>query len=883
MRLWTGTLVCSLALATCAAGEVLIDTDFGAADQPVSITTPDGRTDVTGMLPAGWGDNSTGSWQPDIAIRYEPVEEAGRRFLRITKLSGGNLQLAHRLGELGEPSFLRLTVEARGGEGGAPEFSIRFEGPPYSSPWQAAPNLTAEWRTFVHNIRLDPQPQSVRLQVLHGGVGTFDLARVRLERFTREELIESIRAANPRAAEGNLARITRFPLGLPSGWFLDRDDDDATVVVDGDPDLLGPSGSPAMRVTAPGPFRLYTAPFAVPWSFEKHTASISLRGTGPARIVAIADNGREIGWMPLELTGEWQRTSVTFEPVLAGEVHGLRIEAGGRLLLDGLQVERGEAATPYRPAEPCEVVLACAPSEVSRARIQFEDEPALVDYAVTGEGAVTLRARVVTLYGETHELPPVALSGEGLRAGRLDFAAAAQPPLGAFRVEALVEDADGKPLGLPYEVVVYRLRRPRYWGQDAPRSPFGAHTLPATRHLAMAKAMGVNWVRLHDAGMQYIGWSWLEPEKGKWTFFDDEIRRYRGAHLRVLGQLETAPYWATGYPKPCSGYWDRWYQPSDLDAWTNYVRTVTERYRGEIRDWEVWNEPWGDFWAQYDPAGPNERKRSATADADYAALQAAAYHAAKAVDPTLTIVGFNSYGGFNGKEWTAGVLRAGGYDTCDVFSYHKYTTARLGFPGDDVSGDGLAHAAEPVVTERGSLGKPAWMSEGTVTRYSTWDGLANHSLPYPNTDDFVSTADDTARYVISTLSGGAERLFLYSMHSQGYYPGSGQPLWRCLLGNDGYLHPASAAHSALAWLLEDTTFARVAEPSPGVFAYLFMGEGRAVAALCPKPGHAEYRLPAAAEAVDLFGNPVRERTVGNRVLYVTGRDADELERVLAGG
>ncbi|MBI2300591.1 MAG: hypothetical protein HYU66_16900 [Armatimonadetes bacterium] len=406
------------------------------------------------------------------------------------------------------------------------------------------------------------------------------------------------------------------------------------------------------------------------------------------------------------------------------------------------------------------------------------------------------------------------------------------------------------------------------------------HTLAATRHLIMAKAAGLNWVRLHDAGMQYIGWSWLEPERGKWIFFDAEVRRYRHWHLSVLGQLETAPHWATGYPQPCRGYWDRWYEPTNLADWAEYVRTVTTRYRDDIRAWEVWNEPWGSFWSVYAPGEKDERKRSETAAADYAALQAAAYRAAKAVDPTLTIVGFNSYGGYNGKDWTAALYRDGAYDTCDVFSYHKYTSAQLAYPGDDVTAEGLSHAAAPIVEARGQLGKPAWMSEGTILRYGTWDGLYRHTLPYPNADDCHTAADNTARYLISTLSGGAEKVFLYTMHGIGYYYGSGQPQWRCLVTNDGFLHPAACALSALAWLIEGKPFVKLVEPAKGVTAYLFASPAGAVAAVSPQPQHAPYRLPAGQglAALDLYGNPPAALEVGRQVVYLTGPNVAALER-----
>ena len=621
----------------------------------------------------------------------------------------------------------------------------------------------------------------------------------------------------------------------------------------------------------------------MPWSFEKHVASLSLKGQGDGRLVIITAKGAEIAWQPFTLKGEWQRVSIVFQPVLGGMVHGLRIDGRGDLLIDALQVERGETATPYRPAKACEVVLGLPPSPTANGRVQFLDEPARATFAVTGESAARLRARVVNLYGESRDLPAAKLGAGALRLGTIDFSAAAQPAQGCFRVEAWVEDAAGKALSDPYEVVITRLQRPRYWGKDAPQSAFGTHTLPATRHLLMAKAIGVNWVRLHDAGMQYVGWSWVEPEKGKWTFFDDDIKRYRSVKLCILGQLETAPNWATGYPKPCSDYFDRFYEPKDLDAWAEYVRTITARYRGDIRAWEVWNEPWGDFWASYDPTAKDERKRGPSVAEDYAALQAAAYHAAKGVDPGLTILGFNSYGGFNGKVWTAGVLKAGGYDTCDVFSYHKYSSAQLGYPGDDVSGEGLAHAAAPILQERGKLGKPAWMSEGTILRYSTWDGMYRYALPYPNRDDYMTTADNTARFVISTLSGGAEKLFLYTMHGGGYFCGDGQPDWRCLVANDGYLHPAAVAHAALAEQIEGLKFVKTAEVAPGVFAYIFAGEGRWVAAISPKPGHAGYDVPAGLTAVDLFGNPVRSKRIAGHVTYVTGgSSAADLERRLGG-
>ncbi len=312
----------------------------------MAISTPDGQTDVSGALPAGWGDNSTGSWQPIMAIRYAPLADGDRRYLRIDKLRGGNLQLAHPLPDFTTETFCRLTITARTLGIGAPEFGIRFNSAPYTMPWQVAPLLTNQWADYVYDFRIDAQPQSIRLQISHGGVGAFDLQRVRLERFTRDELIQQIQAAHPEGGSGNLVTITRFPLGLPSGWCLDRDDDDAQILVTGDPANLGPSGAPALRVAAPGNFRLRTAPFAVPWSFERHTLSLSLKSAQPGRLVIIGVAGRYIA----------EQRFARRRGLAARDLHlpagparrGAWARDRGRrrgLALDGLQVERGPAAT----------------------------------------------------------------------------------------------------------------------------------------------------------------------------------------------------------------------------------------------------------------------------------------------------------------------------------------------------------------------------------------------------------------------------------------------------------------------------------------------------------------------------------------------------------
>ena len=168
-----------------------------------------------------------------------------------------------------------------------------------------------------------------------------------------------------------------------------------------------------------------------------------------------------------------------------------------------------------------EVSLGLPRSEASAARIQFADDKPIVDFAVSGiapDGAV-LKVKVVNLYGEEKALPDVKLDDQPIQRGQFHIDVFPDRPFGQFRVEAHVEDSAGKVISTFNELIVTRLRRPRHWGEDAPDSPFGTHMNAIERQLNFAKAIGINWVRLHDAGgPEFIDWAFVEPSKGQWVF-----------------------------------------------------------------------------------------------------------------------------------------------------------------------------------------------------------------------------------------------------------------------------------------------------------------------------------------------------------------------------
>jgi len=415
------------------------------------------------------------------------------------------------------------------------------------------------------------------------------------------------------------------------------------------------------------------------------------------------------------------------------------------------------------------VALAVPESDASIARVQFDDEPARLVYCVSGDsnGAV-LKSLVANAYGEEQALPDVPLRGEDfLKRGDISCAAFPKRPYGSFRTEAWVE-RDGKRVSPLTEVVVQRLRRPHYWGRDAPNSPFGVHLNSRHERNLTMKAIGVNWVRLHDAGITYIGWNYLEPKKGRWDFRDEEIHRYRRDHIKIFAQLGTVPRWARKQTGKHSPYHDMYSQPASLADWQEYVRQVTTRYKGVIDTYFVWNEPWMD--SRWNVAHDRKRKvahgylTSDEPQKDFAALMRASKKAARSVGESIRVCGFSTSdweadeeGTTTGREWTAGVLANHGLDWCDLIDYHHYSATLNGFPGDDVE-EAWKRAFGPILEQHGRVPKPVWMSEGQGSMETHHRGMYRHTLPGEDGEDVMATADRLVRHELALLAAGVPSL-----------------------------------------------------------------------------------------------------------------------------
>ncbi len=879
------------------AQEAILDANFGDAKTPIPSFDAKGakKGHIAGVLPEGWSENSSG-WC-DVTASLSPVDDNGQKFLRIDvkEVKSGQLQLCAKLPEIKERSCVKITLKRRSSEDGAIEFGVRYVGYPYSFLGRSEAPESEKWseETLLFMMEKAAQPVGVWLNV--SKPCSIDIASVKVERMDLKQYVEQSRKEHPDGGPANLLANPVLPLGLQTGWLLERSISDEEAIAAPDPAVVGPSGCPALKLESlvPGKAAIIMGD-AFKSAFLPETHRLSIRCKGQSGVaLQLTRDGKVVASKNFPAPGgEWKVLSLDYQPEPLCSIEKIKLICNkGPVWIDAWEACPKSKAGAFAIKGGCLVALALPSSEASCSRIQFEDEKPLAIYKCFGEiEGASLKAKVVNLYGEEFPLVPSN--------GTIDFGAALKnKPYGCFRIEAWLE-RDGKTVSTVSELPVYRLRRPVNWGKDAPESPFGVHTLSATRHIKMAKAAGANWTRLHDAGLEYIGWWMLEEEKGKWTFFDKEINRYREGSLLVFGELGTAPKWASYYSGSglkTFGYFDKFFQPKDLADFENYVEVVAKRYKGTIDAWDVWNEPWNPAWwgVAYDHSR-NDRygyQTSKEPQKDFASLMKSAYSSAKQANPKAYVLGFNSSSGgggndFNksGYKWTEGVLDNGGLDACDALSYHEYQTNPMPGAKDDPIVDGIKMAMGPVYEKYGKLPKPLWMTEGSCFSADTSIvhldyGLYKNSLPFVNKDPWMKSSDTLAKYMISMLSNGVSKFFLYSMHG---FNGS-TAMCTILVTPDGQMHPNGAAHSAFAYFIEGRKFVKTL-PFGESYAFIFEGRGGAVAAISgnKRVKTRKIAVPAGAKAFDLFGNPAEKAlSFDGKVCYLLFKNAADAEKALA--
>ncbi|NCP34145.1 MAG: hypothetical protein GW867_29430, partial [Armatimonadetes bacterium] len=442
--------------------------------------------------------------------------------------------------------------------------------------------------------------------------------------------------------KGNLVQSSGFELGL-AGWTMPE-----RVAIE----RGGVGGGRCAHWLNKRPYMLEGRPVALKPG-QRYTFSAFLRAPSPGTVVGLSL--REVGGDDalghrFTVTNEWRRYSFSFtaQPKQNRRYFlSLSKADGADFLADNVQLEEGEL-TEYAPVRPTELALdlprgkrfptvgQTVPVEVVSSRTPGAPVPAVSLVATDYLGNEVARHSL----DATKPTQKVALSVD--RPGFVSL--------------ALLEETAGHAVVLDEaQLCVLDASAPDRTGAAF----FGAHGTegtPGKYHAltAMAKAGARSW-RLHDLP-SYAQWFMVEPEKGKFVWYDGPVDAMREQGMEILGVFCRTPEWAGRDPDGEKVDFHAW-PPRDWDEFATYVYRTVAHYKAKIKHWEVWNEPWGrGFWA----GTPEE----------YAKLLEVAYTQAKRADPECVIVGGCFWPA--APEFTDRVLATGALKYMDAVSYHHY-------------------------------------------------------------------------------------------------------------------------------------------------------------------------------------------------------------------
>jgi len=794
---------------------------------PGLIGAQSGPGQIRGEIVEGWGDNS--GWA-DVTVAYAPDREnphGGQAAQRVSVegVRSGVAQFVHGV-NLRKDHVYALSMWLRGSAGSMVAVALREKGGSYEGYAGLTAALTPEWKEFKVVGRCSADVEALVMLKATAPL-TYWVDDVRLVDVTGAQ-------SGAAARGGNLLSGGSFEAGVSFGWsartqgYAGNRYGDPRARMDS---ATAAHGASSLRIDIPA--RDYTrisSPVFTYAAGRPHTASLWMKASvahlsvqGEIENTGLAQ-GFDVGteWKAYSWSGALPFLPFTRMKFTARAPEGQAVT----LWIDGVQLEEGATASAsYRAPYPSELTLQLA----RPGSVVFDGESASVAVRLVPaapEGA-TLKLSAVDIYGKAYAVPSVALPADALT-----LPAFAPRARGVFKLRAEAVDAAGVLLAAPVEMVWARLPRPR---EDVnPReSFFGLHLPLAPDHIAMARAVGTRQARLHDASMT-AKWAIAEPEPGKWEFHDEGVTAAHEAGLSVLGLLDGAPAWTSTKPRE-GGYWGVWNipdKPEALPMWENYVRTVATHYQGRIDDWEVWNEPWGNWFLG---AGGKPEL--------YGQLTRSAYRILKEVNPDGRLIGIDGYRGHD--DWNTNALAATGIDAFDALSFHDYNDAIYGGPENmaQIQAKQFRDFQRPYGEP-----KPLWNTEGGSDMGSFYVADTG-GVPIQLQPTYI------VRYDVCHMGAGVKAFHLYAAHCD------------CEMGEASFLvtehdravRPVIAARAVLAHLVDGLGAPVRTEPVPGVDQYTFVGgaEGREVRVVWSFDG-ATHTLPVpkGLRVLDVFGNAV---------------------------
>ncbi|MBI5878255.1 MAG: cellulase family glycosylhydrolase [Chloroflexi bacterium] len=253
-------------------------------------------------------------------------------------------------------------------------------------------------------------------------------------------------------------------------------------------------------------------------------------------------------------------------------------------------------------------------------------------------------------------------------------------------------------------------------------NPFGVNTFlnqevepqKRARQLDLIRDAGFKWIR------QEFPWEDIEIHgKGDfddrrnppavvsaWDKYDGIVRMAAERGIGVIARLSTPPRWTRSDPNAIATT-----PPDNLNDYGDFVAAVVSRYRGQIRYYQIWNEPnvypeWGD---------------RAVSPEGYVDLLKAGYTRAKQADPEAVIIAAPlaptielGPRDMNDFVFLQRMYDAGAKDFFDILSVNDY--GLWSGPSDRRMRPRVLNFARPlyvrdIMVRNGDAGKAIWASE----------------------------------------------------------------------------------------------------------------------------------------------------------------------------
>lgn len=219
-----------------------------------------------------------------------------------------------------------------------------------------------------------------------------------------------------------------------------------------------------------------------------------------------------------------------------------------------------------------------------------------------------------------------------------------------------------------------------------------------------ARRAGLRWAR------QHLRWDEVEDAPGSyvWDKYDEIVNLYRDAGLEVILRVDWTPRWA-GDADWAPGENNL---PADMEDYARFFGAAVEHFEGEVRFFQVWNEPnlsseWD--WRPVDPEAYTEMLAAAASAAREANPDVVVLSAPLAINTeTLDIAG-----NLSDLAYLEGMYDAGAAEHFDVLAANAFGMDRP--PEDEPAADRLnfrrVELQREIMEAAGDDETPIWLSE----------------------------------------------------------------------------------------------------------------------------------------------------------------------------